>query len=259
MRRSIVRAVVVGALVAAPAAWAQTPGQDVSPLPKLRSDVTGARAGQIRAALEYKAAVERLLELREADVQRATAYLEQTRRLVERGLVARNDVLVAERLLAQAQGRLNETWNEGMIAATIIAKALAQEEVAAAPPPRPGTEQGPPGPEQAIATFVRFRGARPWSLALTRTVEDFFSRTFGRALPVSAFGQTPVHDRLGFDHRNAVDVAVHPDSAEGRAIMAWLRQAGLSFIAFRTAVAGASTGAHIHIGEPSQRLGFQLP
>jgi hypothetical protein len=106
---------------------------------------------------------------------------------------------------------------------------------------------------------VRFRGTRPWSLSLTRTVADFFSRAFGRTLPVSAYGQTPVHDRLGFDHRNAIDVAVHPDSAEGRAVMAWLRQAGLSFIAFRSAVAGASTGAHIHIGEPSQRLALPTP
>ena len=52
----------------------------------------------------------------------------------------------------------------------------------------------------------------------------------------------------------AIDVAVHPDSAEGRAVMDWLRRAGLSFIAFRGAMSGAATGAHIHVGQPSQRL-----
>jgi len=65
---------------------------------------------------------------------------------------------------------------------------------------------------------------------------------------------TYYHDKLGFDHRNAVDLAIHPDTAEGRAVMDWLRRAGLSFIAFRGAVSGAATGAHIHVGEPSQRL-----
>jgi len=30
---------------------------------------------------------------------------------------------------------------------------------------------------------------------------------FGRSLLVSAFGQTALHDRKGFDHRNALDVA----------------------------------------------------
>jgi hypothetical protein len=30
-----------------------------------------------------------------------------------------------------------------------------------------------------------------------------------------------------------------------------LRRAGIPFIAFRSAVAGAATGAHIHIGQPS--------
>ena len=76
----------------------------------------------------------------------------------------------------------------------------------------------------------------------------------GRPLPVSAFGQTPAHDDLGFDHRNALDVAVHPDSPEGQALMTWLRGEGISFLAFRNAVAGEATGAHVHVGEPSSRI-----
>jgi hypothetical protein len=55
------------------------------------------------------------------------------------------------------------------------------------------------------------------------------------------------------DHRNALDVAVHPDSSEGQALMTWLRTHGLSYLAFRAAVSGESTGAHVHIGEPSPR------
>jgi hypothetical protein len=58
---------------------------------------------------------------------------------------------------------------------------------------------------------------------------------------------------LHFDHRNAIDVALHPDSKEGRSLLEYLRQAGIPFIAFRNAVPGAATGAHIHIGKPSPR------
>jgi hypothetical protein len=73
-------------------------------------------------------------------------------------------------------------------------------------------------------------------------------------LPVSAFGQTALHDRMGFDHRNALDVAVHPDSPEGRALMQYLLDAGIPFMAWRGAVPGSSTGAHIHVGQPSPRI-----
>ncbi|HXU08566.1 MAG TPA: hypothetical protein VN743_06185, partial [Blastocatellia bacterium] len=82
----------------------------------------------------------------------------------------------------------------------------------------------------------------------------YFVSQFHHAMPISAYGQTAVHDQLGFDHRNAVDVAVSPDSAEGQTLMAYLRSVGIPFIAFRHAVAGSATGAHIHIGYPSKRI-----
>jgi hypothetical protein len=71
---------------------------------------------------------------------------------------------------------------------------------------------------------------------------------------VSAFGQTATHARLGFDHRQALDVAVHPDSPEGKGLIQYLRGQGISFIAFRGALSGSATGAHIHIGPPSRRV-----
>jgi len=216
-------------------------------LPELRSQVTRARAEQLRAARDYKASLERLLVLREHDVQRALEQRDRTRELVDRGIVARNDLETSERAVDTARARLDQTWNEAVVAASLITKALAYEELASARPLAPGGEQ-------ATASLVRYQGRRPYALGFTRSLDEFFRRTFNRPLPVSAYGQTAVHDRLGFDHRNAVDLAIHPDTAEGRAVMDWLRRAGLSFIAFRGAVSGAATGAHIHVGEPSQRL-----
>jgi hypothetical protein len=218
-----------------------------SRLPELRSDAARSRAEQLRATREYKASLERLLVLREGEVQRALEQAERTRELVERGIVARKDLETSEQAVAGARARLDQTWNEAVVAASLIAKVLAYDEIASGRTLAPGTEQ-------TTATLIRYQGRRPWALALTSSLHDFFTRTFGRALPVSAYGQTAVHDKLGFDHRNAIDLAVHPDTAEGRAVMEWLRKSGLSFIAFRGAVAGAATGAHIHVGEPSQRL-----
>ena len=104
------------------------------------------------------------------------------------------------------------------------------------------------------ALLVRYNGQTAWSVGDAGKIESFFLSRFGRTIPVSAKGQTTAHDRLGFDHHNAMDVALYPDSEEGRALMQYLRQSGIPFIAFRGKMAGSATGAHIHIGKPSLRL-----
>ncbi|MBM4260744.1 MAG: hypothetical protein FJ145_04790 [Deltaproteobacteria bacterium] len=103
--------------------------------------------------------------------------------------------------------------------------------------------------------FARFSGGANWSLRDAPAIQNYFVKTFGYNLPVSAYGQSPTHNRLGFDHRNAMDVALYPDSTEGRALINYLRQAGIPFIVFKSAVLGASTGPHIHIGRPSGWIG----
>ena len=103
--------------------------------------------------------------------------------------------------------------------------------------------------------LIRFSGLTEWSLTSdTPKLQRFFESRFSRALPISAFGQTGLHDRMGFDHRNALDVALHPDSQEGRALMGFLRTSGIPFIAAWGPVPGATSGAHIHVGQPSPRL-----
>jgi hypothetical protein len=102
--------------------------------------------------------------------------------------------------------------------------------------------------------LTRYQGGASWTIDDVDRIDAFFRERFGRPLPVSALGQSLTHDRLGLDHSEAVDVAVRPDSAEGRALMAHLRAAGIPFIAFRGRITRMSTGAHIHIGPPSPRL-----
>jgi hypothetical protein len=227
------------ALVAAPLAGApSTPGPAVPPEPR----------GELEdAAREYHASLLRLLPLREAAAARAREEAASRRRLADAGLIARRDAAAAEQALAAADAALATTRAEIAAADLLLAEVAASALLASLPPATPGALT-------VMPMLMRFHGPGDWSLAQVPSVERFFAERFRRALPVSALGQTPAHDRLGFDHRNALDVAVHPDSAEGHALMAWLRERGVPFLAFRGRVAGEATGAHVHIGEPSRRL-----
>jgi len=212
----------------------------VAPLRALPAAIPSELA---EAAREYRASLANLLPFREDAVARARETLVTRRQLAEEGLIARRDAEMAAQALASAEAALAATQAEIAEAERMMTEAAAATVLATLPPPRPGVLTETP-------TLLRFHGPRAWSLA---TLERFFTERFHRALPVSALGQTAVHDRLGFDHRNALDVAVHPDSAEGKALMTWLRGQGVSFLAFRGPIAGEATGAHLHIGEPSPR------
>ena len=92
-----------------------------------------------------------------------------------------------------------------------------------------------------------------WSLADAAKVEKFFLSKFTRPLPLTAFGQSDLHTRWGLDHRNGMDVGLHPDSVEGRALIEFLRAESIPFLVFRGPVPGVATGPHIHIGNRSSR------
>ena len=197
---------------------------------------------------EYRTSLERLVALHEAGAARATAVAEHFRRLHAEGAVARREADEAARAAEDAQARLDQARQQLADADGLMVEARALQRLAALPPV-------PPGAEQSTPEVLEYHGVTAWTLAQVASLDRFFSARFGRPLPVSALGQTAVHDRLGFDHRNAADVAVHPDSVEGRALLDHLRALGIPFLAFRGPVAGASTGAHVHVGAPSPRTG----
>jgi hypothetical protein len=109
-------------------------------------------------------------------------------------------------------------------------------------------------PSEAPSLAERFDGGGWLSFTEFRHLEMAFEARFAKPLPVSAMGETAVHRSLGFDHRNRVDVAVHPDQPEGVWLRQYLIQNHIPFFAFRHAVPGKATGAHIHVGPMSTRL-----
>jgi hypothetical protein len=108
-------------------------------------------------------------------------------------------------------------------------------------------------PEEAPVLADRYDGDGVFTMGTFAKVESDFAKQFGKPLPVSAMGETAVHRSLGFDHRGRVDVAVHPDQPEGHWLLEYLVHNHIPYFAFRHAVPGKATGAHIHIGPMSTR------
>jgi hypothetical protein len=109
--------------------------------------------------------------------------------------------------------------------------------------------------ERALsATSDTLSGTGRWKISDSARVENFFLFRFKRSLPLTAFGQSDLHTRWGLDHRHGIDVGLHPDSVEGKALIQFLLTEEIPFLAFRGSVPGVATGPHIHIGNGSPRM-----
>jgi hypothetical protein len=232
-------------------------GQSKKPAGEPATEVARLRAQFVQATKDYKSSLEQLLPFYEADVKRADERLSKTKELYAQGLVAKHDVERDEAASASAREKVAGVKAQLKSADEQMAETLVEaeaEESAAKEAARAGARARAGGGLIQTTAYIRYGGARPWSLSEAGAVERFFVGKFGRALPVSSFGQSPVHDRWGYDHHNAMDVGLSPDSAEGRALMEYLRASGVPFTAFRFAIPGTATGPHIHVGRPSHRV-----
>ena len=207
---------------------------------------------EVAATEKYKASLETLLALEEDSVKSAAETLAKRQELLAAGVIAKREVEKSEQALTAAQAKLAEVRQQLAAAEppankVAAAKALTQPQIVKAKTKAVTSYS-------ATAKMIRYHGETSWSLADLDNVQAFFTRTFGRPLPISAMGQSATHNKLGFDHRHAADVALHPDSPQGQALIEYLQSVGIPFIAFRAAIRGSATGPHIHIGRPSHRL-----
>ena len=221
-----------------------------TPSPKeLAAAAKQSREKLIEASNSYRESLGKLLALQKQDEVRALELVARRKELLDLGVIAKREVEESAAALADSRKKMAETNQRLDEVDQLVAEVIAAEQFANQP-----SEQQPLDSTQRRVLLVRYIGRNVWSLANDLAkVDAFFTQRFGRALPISAYGQTETHNRLGFDHSNALDVAVHPDSAEGLALQGFLRGQGISFIAIRGALAGSATGAHIHVGLPSRR------
>jgi hypothetical protein len=225
------------------------------PESELASQPARLRAQLAQARSEYTSSLEQLLALYETDAKRAAEGLTKLRELYAQGLVTRREMETAEDVAARAREKVAEAQAQLKSADVQFAEALVEaESEESAPQVRPNPAPRAVGGLVQKTAYISYGGARAWSLSEAGTVEQFFRMRFGRALPISAFGQSALHDRWGYDHHNAMDVPLSPDSAEGQALIAYLHANGIPFTAFHHAIPGSATGPHIHVGLPSHRI-----
>ncbi|HEY5885973.1 MAG TPA: hypothetical protein VIT88_14895 [Pyrinomonadaceae bacterium] len=216
-----------------------------------KNQLAETRSELISATEAYKTSAQEVIKFQEQEVANATAKAEQLRKLVADGLVARNELSAAEQVIAAATARLEATKKQIADSDNLIVQIKEAEKTEKAL----AKAQAAQSRRLVQPVSMRYYGMAGWALSNISSVQAFFSSNFGRPLPISTMGQSNTHNAMGWDHRNSADVGVHPDSAEGRALIGFLQSKGIPFLAFRGAIPGVSTGPHIHIGYPSGRLG----
>jgi hypothetical protein len=220
-----------------------TPAKPVDELTRLREEF-------IKATNEYKASLEKLRASYEKSVSKTEADLIKSKELFGAGLISRTAVEASEAAVSQAKEKVAEvdqrmTGADSQIADTVL-EADAEKTLAR-------TKPLPRGGLVSTTAMIRYNGGSPWALSDAWKVQRFFLDAFKKPLPVAVFGQGAIHDRWRLDHRNAMDISLHPDGPEGQALLGFLRANGIPFLAFRQAIPGTATGPHIHIGRPSHR------
>src|SRR5882672_3865975 len=204
----------------------------------------------IKTTKELKASLEKLLALYEASQSKAEARYAQSQKLFKDGLISKNQLEDNERAITAEKDKVSGVKQQIASADTQIAQTLIEIE---------GDKQIaklgrlPKGGYVQTTSFIRYSGAGGWVLSNAGKIQNFFLQRFNRPLPIAVFGQGAIHDRWRLDHRNAMDISLNPDGAEGQALMEFLRANGIPFSAFRGAIPGVATGPHIHIGLPSHR------
>lgn len=245
-------------LLPAPAAWAQRTKaapkfdarKNAAEQKELARKAADSREELLVLTKKYRDSLEGVLTALQEQERLIAETLAKKRPLVQQGLLARRELEQQELELARVQEQMKSTTNSITQADQFRVEILNLEQLAKNPP----KAYSAPGAYYDNLRYIRYTGVAAWSLRGYGEIEAFFQARFRQALPVSAFGQSETHSRLGFDHSQAFDVALHPDSAEAQELMSFLRSRGIPFTAFRGAIPGNATGAHIHIGAPSHRF-----
>ena len=221
-----------------------------APAPQPPSELAKLREEFIKATNEYKASLGKLLPYYESEVKKAEERLEVSKKLLAEGLVPRAQVDENEHALVLAKQKVAET-NRQMASAEdqiagVLAETAANEQI---------NKNLSLAKQRLVRTaaFTRYTGAGGWNIGEAWKIQRFFSDTFKKELPIAVFGQGAIHDRWRLDHRNAMDIQLHPDGVEGRALLDFLQKNGIPYLAFRSAIPGTATGPHIHIGRASHR------
>ncbi|MDQ2711152.1 MAG: hypothetical protein M3Y24_02770 [Acidobacteriota bacterium] len=202
--------------------------------------------GQTRLQDLTDAQANAMVEAARNRVDRQNKVVENRRTLVDTGIIAKSELADIEQELESRRRVLELAENRVRLLKDLRQMAENEQRLERAALQANGAA--------LKDVMIRYDGNGLFNLGDLTTISSEFERKFHRALPVSALGQTLVHQSMGLDHRNRVDVALNPDGAEGIWLRHLLEKLHVPYLAFRNAVAGAATAPHIHIGLGSTRL-----
>lgn len=185
-----------------------------------------------------------MVEASKRRVDRMQALVDQVKPLIEQGIYARNELTPILEELDFRRRTLILAESRARFLREIAEMARAEQALEA-----PHDEDLGPKPLQE-----RYDGNGIFTPTLMRDVVLSYEKQFAKPLPISANGETAVHRAMGFDHRGRIDVGLSPDTPEGIWLRQYLESKKIPYYAFRTAIPGRATAAHIHIGPPSNRL-----
>jgi hypothetical protein len=175
-------------------------------------------------------------------VDRQKERYDRTRDLVAEGIVARASLTAMLEDLEYRKKALDLANFRAKLVEDLSEQARAEGEL------------DETGPVLRLGRAIeRYDGAGMFRETDFLRISSAFQRQFGKAIPVSAKGDTALHRSLGFDHRGRVDIALNPDQREGAWLRGYLQKSKLPYYAFRAAIRGKATAPHIHLGPPSTR------
>jgi hypothetical protein len=185
---------------------------------------------------EMLAAAQRRLE-------RQSALVSDRQKLLEMGVISRSELgsVSAEletrrHVLELARDRIRQAETQ---------RQMAQEEQSLERALESGTSR---------KAMLKFDGSGRFDKNDFALISSEFEEQFHYPLPVTARGQTALHQSLGLDHRGKIDVGLNPEEPEGIWLRHFLEVHQIPYIAFRAAVRGSATAPHIHLGTGSSRI-----
>ncbi|HEX3684707.1 MAG TPA: hypothetical protein VHU83_19375 [Bryobacteraceae bacterium] len=182
-----------------------------------------------------------MLEAAQRRVDRQSRIVADRQKLLDGGIISRSEFTLFENELDSRNRVLDLAQNRARLLEQLRAMAETEQQL----------ERAAHAPAEVL---IRYDGNGLFNLGDLPTISSEFEKRFHHPLPISAFGQTLVHQSMGLDHRNRVDVALNPDQVEGIWLRQLLEKLHVPYLAFRSAMAGAATAPHIHIGPGSTRL-----
>lgn len=188
---------------------------------------------------------EEMVRTAQRRVERQNQLIAGRQKLVDEGVLAQNELSSQKEELTMRKHTLELATKRAELLNELIEMARAEQALESLNANRYAKEH---------SLMVRYDGAGTFTPANLKAVSMAYAKKFNQELPISAMGQTQVHQLLGFDHRGRVDVGINPDQPEGVWLRQYLEKARIPYFAFRSAIAGKATAPHIHIGPGSTRL-----